>query len=247
MKRYLVCTLLVINAVPAQAGILTGLIGASIVGGGIYYIKEQDKSPEARAQQDWCKDQPGCETFTYAYNTAAHYAAKTLEGNAAKSLEGKQSNNNDSIIARIKATTDMTIKNSELEINKQFGFMIDSQHIGKWGKLIESCQSGAVAQCDELTKYSQNVATSAPKLGMLNKRLADLKERLLDSQALILNINNIDELSAATHQYNTVLKEFEMLNADIKKANMPITRSSEQSETEDQTPETGDQKNESPA
>lgn len=226
MKRYLICTLLVINAVPVQAfdWITTTMgVGAGTMVGLIYIKKQQDESEEAKAQFEWCKDKPGCETFTYACNEIAKFG-KTVEdavvgvAQRTQEIEPAHLSPDSDLVKLIKTTTVNTVASINHEIKKRSD-LIDPQQMSKWADLMEGCQRGDQAQCEELTKYSEAIAQRAPEVGQQNKKLGELKVGLVESEASIINAKNIEELAAATQKYNTILKEFDA----IKNANDDVS------------------------
>lgn len=228
MNKYLVCTFLLINALPAQAldWLTTTVgIGASVMVTGIYIKKQQDTSEQAKAQFEWCADKTGCETFTYTCNQITTYAqlakamvAEKIETTKCVTIKEDNQDSNDSLIHLIKTTTENTIASINDEIKKRSD-LIDPQQMGKWQELMEGCQRGNQAQCEEVTRYSENIAKSAPGVGWQNKNLTRLKEGLLISQESILSAKDVDQLAAAIKQYNEVLNEFEAIKqADIDSA-----------------------------
>lgn len=173
MKKYLVCTLLVINAVPAQA-----------------------------AQAGWCKGWVGCETFTSVTDALWITAAAQKEVEEKKRLEAealtrkRKQEELDNVPTRVQiiAMTQETLEsNKKLVENQQQVYTqedaaiatINAEDVSSLAALLEACKNGLKEKCAEHKVridhiYERSVTSNqrATQQGELTTKRAQLAQDL---------------------------------------------------------------------
>jgi hypothetical protein len=239
MKRYLVCSLLMINAVSAQAEQAewckgwTGCESATSVIDTVRSKftahasgeKAEGASQKLDGQTRWCSGYTGCETLMGWIDYLTTQSAKKEDNKEVRNGGAVNDSNFDWIKAKteeVKVRADLTIE----DLKKQSSPLSIEQNARHLAAFLAACQNGNLEKCKDygtgVDAYQVQLAASkksAIELSQLSIQASGLKKELSTAQEAIFEANKTRDLSktlVAIEHYNLIAQKIDALVKGIK-------------------------------